>query len=61
MDASHTITLALIVAWALVLSCVAAGAVLYHWPADFGGRTRRGFDVLPARPAPTDGDVTVAR
>ena len=62
MDAA-TVTAALLVAWAIVLSCVAAGAVLYYWPADFEGRTRRGFDVLPAPPSPrsAERDVNAAR
>ena len=47
MDLGATVTIALLAVWAAVLCCVAAGAVLYHWPADFDGHTRRGFDVLP--------------
>ena len=60
MDVAATLTAALLVAWAIVLSCAAAGAVLYYWPADFEGRTRRGFDVLPATPTLRD-DLSLRR
>ncbi len=63
MEVAATVTAVLLIAWAIVLSCVAAGAVLYYWPADFEGRTRRGFDVVPAPPPlrPVERDVNAAR
>ncbi|MGB7160784.1 MAG: hypothetical protein WBD40_22155 [Tepidisphaeraceae bacterium] len=51
MDVSSPLILLVLACWAMLLLCVAGGAVVYHWPDVFSIDRRRGFDVLPPRDA----------